>query len=320
MTDSRLEDSKVELTRPLRLGSPSSSTVYRATAFRGHGSLTSRSSFVVALELDARCTQIAAFNVALLAWKLTGPRSLPLMQNLACRGLSVGVPRETWMQALEEDGPTNLRFYFGQLNDLFSNASTLGILINPNRFLGSHTHKPMEVISPMMQRFGHWPQSATCPSGRPCESPFVLSTCLGWSKPHDLTESKWSRCARIKDESQVNVPTAASTWNQTTEFASGPGICVFSQGYAYSHGGISLQECLIPDMPIEHSEMVQQSKPPLLICSGVPNVFVFISIWRTRHCELKFVRQQVHPPAVWSKNFQPSKATERLHFWSRTKI
>ena len=72
--------------------------------------------------------------------------------------------------------------------------------------------------------------------------------------PHYLTESKWSRCARIKGESQVNVPTAAWTWNPTAEFASGPGICVFSQGYAYSHGGLSLQECLIPDMLIEPSD------------------------------------------------------------------
>ena len=72
--------------------------------------------------------------------------------------------------------------------------------------------------------------------------------------PHYLTESKWSRCARIKGESQVNVPTAAWTWNPTSEFASGPGICVFSHGYAYSHGGISLQECLIPDLLIEPSD------------------------------------------------------------------
>jgi len=93
------------------------------------------------LELDPRCTQIAAFNVAVAAWKLTGPRPLPAMKNIACTGLSVGVPREQWMKALESDGTTNLKFYFGQLYDMFSNASTLGSLINPNRFLGSHTLK-----------------------------------------------------------------------------------------------------------------------------------------------------------------------------------
>ncbi len=93
------------------------------------------------LELDPRCTQIAAFNVAVAAWKLTDPRPLPAMKNIACTGISVGVPREQWMQALEADGTSNLRFYFGQLYDMFSNAATLGSLINPNRFLGSHTLK-----------------------------------------------------------------------------------------------------------------------------------------------------------------------------------
>lgn len=93
------------------------------------------------LELDPRCTQIAAFNVAVAAWKLTDPRPLPAMKNIACTGISVGVPREQWMQALDSDGSSNLRFYFGQLHDMFSNAATLGSLINPNRFLGSHTLK-----------------------------------------------------------------------------------------------------------------------------------------------------------------------------------
>lgn len=93
------------------------------------------------LELDPRCTQIAAFNVAVAAWKLTGPRPLPMMRNIACTGLSVGVPRDQWMKVLEADGTSNLRFYFGQLYDMFSNASTLGSLINPNRFLGSQMLK-----------------------------------------------------------------------------------------------------------------------------------------------------------------------------------
>jgi hypothetical protein len=97
------------------------------------------------LELDPRCTQIAAFNVAVAAWKLTGPRPLPAMKNIACTGLSVGVPREQWMKALEADGTSNLRFYFGQLYDMFSNASTLGSLINPNRFLGSQMLKKEEM-------------------------------------------------------------------------------------------------------------------------------------------------------------------------------
>lgn len=72
--------------------------------------------------------------------------------------------------------------------------------------------------------------------------------------PHYLTEGKWSRCARIKGDSQVTVPKHGWTWNQKYEYASGPGISCFRKGTAYSHGGISLQECLIPDVVVEPSD------------------------------------------------------------------
>ncbi len=68
--------------------------------------------------------------------------------------------------------------------------------------------------------------------------------------PRYLTEAKWARCATIKGESKPNVPKATWHWNQSAEFATGPGIRCFSAGHAYAHGGISLQECLIPDMSV----------------------------------------------------------------------
>ena len=44
---------------------------------------------IFGLEIDARCTQIAAFNLALAAWRRGGYRSLPPL-NVACSGLPVG--------------------------------------------------------------------------------------------------------------------------------------------------------------------------------------------------------------------------------------
>jgi hypothetical protein len=89
------------------------------------------------LEIDRRCIEIAAFNLALAAWRLAGYRQLPA-PNIACTGISVGSSREQWMDILAgQPVVSNLRFYFGQLYDLFSKASTLGSLINPHRFLGS---------------------------------------------------------------------------------------------------------------------------------------------------------------------------------------
>ncbi len=64
--------------------------------------------------------------------------------------------------------------------------------------------------------------------------------------PKYLTESRWSRCASIKDSSHVEVPVASWSWNPQERFAYAPGVHCFVLGQEYAHGGISLQECLIP--------------------------------------------------------------------------
>lgn len=67
--------------------------------------------------------------------------------------------------------------------------------------------------------------------------------------PKYLTESRWSCCATIKAGSHVAVPTAGWYWNPTEVFAFGSGVsCLGSSHYEYTHGGLSLQECLVPDM------------------------------------------------------------------------
>lgn len=80
------------------------------------------------LELDPRCTQIAAFNVGLTAWKLAGYRPLPAL-NLACAGLALTVSRETWL-ALVKQAP-RLEAGMARLHELFVQAPVLGSLINP---------------------------------------------------------------------------------------------------------------------------------------------------------------------------------------------
>ncbi|BCU82862.1 hypothetical protein JIR001_26450 [Polycladomyces abyssicola] len=83
------------------------------------------------LELDARCTQIAAFNLALTAWKMVGRViDLPVL-NIACSGLSVGVSKSEWLKFAGED--MNLRYGMERLYDLFEQAPELGSLIDPRR-------------------------------------------------------------------------------------------------------------------------------------------------------------------------------------------
>jgi hypothetical protein len=64
--------------------------------------------------------------------------------------------------------------------------------------------------------------------------------------PKYLTASRWARCAAIKGGSKVEVPTVRWHWNAHDRVAVAPGIACFGAGNEYAHGGLSLQESLIP--------------------------------------------------------------------------
>jgi hypothetical protein len=68
------------------------------------------------------------------------------------------------------------------------------------------------------------------------------------SLPKYLTQSRWSRCASIQHGAQIDTPTAAWSWNTAIHFAYPDGVCCYSKGNTYAHGGLSVQECLTPDL------------------------------------------------------------------------
>ena len=83
------------------------------------------------LELDPRCTQIAAFALALAAWKYPdagGYRRLPAL-NIACSGQGVVGSKADWIKFA--NGDKNFVAALGFLYDEFLRAPTLGSLINP---------------------------------------------------------------------------------------------------------------------------------------------------------------------------------------------
>ena len=104
------------------------------------------------LEIDPRCTQIAAFNLALAAWTWPGTgghRPLPAL-NLACSGLAPNATRDDWIAMAEAAADAGglpakrdllgvddslmsapLRNSLGALHDLFAQAPVLGSLIDP---------------------------------------------------------------------------------------------------------------------------------------------------------------------------------------------
>ncbi|HPM02036.1 MAG TPA: type II restriction endonuclease subunit M [Candidatus Cloacimonadota bacterium] len=87
------------------------------------------------LELDARCTQIAAFNLALTAWKFCGKyKELPQM-NLACSGLAPKGKKEDWVKLVGKvdriDDKTRMENGMAMLYDHFQLAPQLGSLLDP---------------------------------------------------------------------------------------------------------------------------------------------------------------------------------------------
>ena len=85
------------------------------------------------LELDQRCVELAAFALALTAWKYPdagGYRVLPEL-NVACSGLSVSVAKEEWKQLAL--GKKDLTIALDWMHDTFMDAPVLGSLLNPTR-------------------------------------------------------------------------------------------------------------------------------------------------------------------------------------------
>jgi len=72
--------------------------------------------------------------------------------------------------------------------------------------------------------------------------------------PKHLTASRWARCATVAGASEVSVPTAPWHWNPEERFATPPGISAFNKSPDYSHGGLSIQECLIPDLLVDRTD------------------------------------------------------------------
>lgn len=68
--------------------------------------------------------------------------------------------------------------------------------------------------------------------------------------PKFLTATRWRRCAVVKPSASVEVPTFSWFWADNVTVASPPGIDCFMAGEEYNHGGLSLQECVVPQISI----------------------------------------------------------------------
>lgn len=108
------------------------------------------------LELDPRCTQIAAFNLALTAWKFIGHyKELPEM-NLACSGIAPTGKKEDWIKLVakekDEELKQKLENGIGMLFDHFQLAPELGSLIDPSTIKPDAFTASFEELQPILTK------------------------------------------------------------------------------------------------------------------------------------------------------------------------
>ncbi len=87
-------------------------------------------------------------------------------------------------------------------------------------------------------------------------------------------ETRWGRCAVLKNSAHGTPLTFGWDWCKDVQVAYAPGVASFIAGAEYAHGGISLQECLVPVLQLE--------------CVGVVNSSVAVNIqsvtWKGLRC------------------------------------
>ena len=101
------------------------------------------------LELDARCCQIGAFNLALTAWKLAGFQHLPPLK-VACCGLAPAAQLKDWVALAGDD--QNLQRGMERLYSMFKNSPMLGSLINPRVGEGDLLVAPFHELRPLLEK------------------------------------------------------------------------------------------------------------------------------------------------------------------------
>jgi hypothetical protein len=68
--------------------------------------------------------------------------------------------------------------------------------------------------------------------------------------PKHLTSSEWGRCANPSPGAQHGYPLTSWFWDAADVVVLAPGVSCFREGLEYSHGGLTLQEALIPTLTV----------------------------------------------------------------------
>ena len=72
--------------------------------------------------------------------------------------------------------------------------------------------------------------------------------------PEHLTAVRKGRCARLKPLADTDQQTVPWFWDEDVRIAMAPGLCCYVAGKEYEHGGLSLQECVVPVITITSTD------------------------------------------------------------------
>ncbi len=74
--------------------------------------------------------------------------------------------------------------------------------------------------------------------------------------PISVVASRWARCASVREGATPEVVTYPWFWNDNVRIACPPGAGAYVAGTTYTHGGISPQECVVPELNFERGAAV----------------------------------------------------------------
>ena len=94
--------------------------------------------------------------------------------------------------------------------------------------------------------------------------------------PKSLAESQWGRCAAIKPGALFDGTYYSWYWNENVHFALADGVSCYRNGIEYTHGGISLQECLMLQLTLKKITEAQE----------ILNLLVTDIVWKGMRCKL----------------------------------
>lgn len=92
--------------------------------------------------------------------------------------------------------------------------------------------------------------------------------------PASLVETKWGRCAELKSGAHTDAARFPWYWNEQVHFALAESIHCFKAGETYTHGGLSPQECVTPELVVTGS------------AGPKPSALIDDLVWKGLRCTL----------------------------------